>query len=367
MKKRKDKMLANMKFIGNLFLRQLLAVKVIGQVVYDLIGIKETPPEEHMIECVCELLKAIGHTLDDTGKGKELMTAFAHRLLDLKKMQDSKTGKGVFSRRIQFAIQNLLDLRNNNWQMKVMKEQAKTKEEIRSIAVKEERAKAKGSDVMFATQTAGVRPAYIDDVKFMKPKPKTPEPVEKPKLDQAYVRKLLSYYTEENNGEYLEQNWNKSTPSEKEKKQGIEWLLDIGFNDKQKQGVVADVITELVLRKTVTWDILKDGLFRYLDVLEDMRMDVPYADVFFHSLLCKLLVKAGSNFNPVILKPLPTGDGCEFAWSLLVGALKKVKDERGPDAVRKALNISDLSSAACRAKRCQPSELNKNLQEEGIL
>ena len=54
--------LANMKFIGNLFLRQLLAAKVIGQVVHDLIGLKETLPEEHMIECVCELLQAAALT-----------------------------------------------------------------------------------------------------------------------------------------------------------------------------------------------------------------------------------------------------------------------------------------------------------------
>eukprot|EP00438_Fugacium_kawagutii_P015395 Skav225155 [mRNA] locus=scaffold1056:303579:304109:- [translate_table: standard] len=103
MKKRKGKMLANIKFIGNLFLRQLLAVKVIGQavfapvcvkgtmfkrmlhsmfvirfvcqlslgawkVVHDLVGIKEgnALPEEHMIECVCELLQAIGFTLDES-------------------------------------------------------------------------------------------------------------------------------------------------------------------------------------------------------------------------------------------------------------------------------------------------------------
>ena len=70
-------MLANMKFIGNLFLRQLLAVKVIGQVVHDLVGIKEgnALPEEHMIECVCELLQAIGFTLDDSWRillGKSL-------------------------------------------------------------------------------------------------------------------------------------------------------------------------------------------------------------------------------------------------------------------------------------------------------
>ena len=40
---------------------------VAPEVVHDLIGIKqgENPlPEEHMIECVCELLQAIGYTLD---------------------------------------------------------------------------------------------------------------------------------------------------------------------------------------------------------------------------------------------------------------------------------------------------------------
>lgn len=36
------------------------------QVVHDLVGIKQdnSQPEEHMIECVCELLQAIGYTLD---------------------------------------------------------------------------------------------------------------------------------------------------------------------------------------------------------------------------------------------------------------------------------------------------------------
>ena len=41
-------------------------MKSSGQVVHDLVGIKDgnTLPEEHMIECVCELLQAIGFTLD---------------------------------------------------------------------------------------------------------------------------------------------------------------------------------------------------------------------------------------------------------------------------------------------------------------
>ena len=41
---------------------------IASEVVHDLVGIKEgnALPEEHMIECVCELLQAIGFTLDDS-------------------------------------------------------------------------------------------------------------------------------------------------------------------------------------------------------------------------------------------------------------------------------------------------------------
>ena len=40
-KRREDRMLTNMKFIGHLFLRQLLAARAIGQVVHDLVGIRD--------------------------------------------------------------------------------------------------------------------------------------------------------------------------------------------------------------------------------------------------------------------------------------------------------------------------------------
>lgn len=41
--------------------------------VHDLVGIKDggALPEEHMIECVCELLQAIGFTLDVPRKSPE--------------------------------------------------------------------------------------------------------------------------------------------------------------------------------------------------------------------------------------------------------------------------------------------------------
>lgn len=372
MKKRKDKMLANMKFIGHLFLRQLLAVKVIGQVVHDLIGIQERLPEEHMIECVCELLQAIGYTLDSTTHGKLLMSQFSARLVDLKRIAGPE-GETAFSKRIQFQIQDLLDLRANGWVKKLFKEQAKTRDEVRKDAMKEAKSAARGNEVTFNTTTAGVRPSYIDEFKTPKParQQKTPEAPQKPTFDLAYVKRTFQYYSEEKNKDELQQSWEKASPSTKEAKQGIEWLLDIGFNDAQKEDVVAETIVELLMKGTVVkWDILKDALSPYMEGLEDMKMDIPQADIFFHSLLSRLLLTSGRDFNPSFFKVLPlqsdSRNGCQFVWGLLIGALRKVRNF-STDAVRRALDVSELTSALCKAKRCKNNELTQYLKEEDVL
>lgn len=370
MKKRKDKMLANMKFIGNLFLRQLLAVKVIGQVVHDLVGLKETPPEEHMIECVCELLRSIGYTLDGTSHGKVLMSQFSARLQDLKRTHDAN-GRIAFSKRIQFQIQDLLDLRNNGWQEKLFKEQAKTKQEIRQDAVKEAKQVAKGGpEVLFATQTAGMRPAYIDDSKNPKPGRGKPSDSGRAMFDQAYVKKVFQYFAEERNGDGLEADWNKAQPSPKEATQGVTWLLEIGFNDAQKEDRVAETITELVSRRAVNWEILRDALQPQLECLEDMRMDVPHADIFAHSLFSRLLA-LGSRFNPVVLRPLhplcSSPEGCHFAWGIMTGTLRKLRERHGTDAVKKASDMPEVAEFLLKARRCAPHELKRHLQEEGLL
>merc|ERR1719491_1798365 len=98
--------------------------------------------------------------------------------MDLKKAHDPRTGKAFFDKRIQFKIQDLIDLRGNNWQKKLFKEQAKTKDEIRKDAAKEAKSAAKGGqDAMFTTQVAGQRPAYIDDLK--NPTKRVPREVER--------------------------------------------------------------------------------------------------------------------------------------------------------------------------------------------
>eukprot|EP00812_Abedinium_dasypus_P011439 NODE_4997_length_621_cov_158.851590.p2 GENE.NODE_4997_length_621_cov_158.851590~~NODE_4997_length_621_cov_158.851590.p2 ORF type:complete len:125 (+),score=32.23 NODE_4997_length_621_cov_158.851590:3-377(+) len=122
----KDKLHANMLFIGNLFLRKLLAVKVIGQIVTDLLGLREAEnsvPDEHMIEYACQLLEAIGHTLDTHKDTRAMMSQFFGRLAQLKNATNA-SGRPALTKRIVFQIQDLIDMRHNQWVKKVFRDQA---------------------------------------------------------------------------------------------------------------------------------------------------------------------------------------------------------------------------------------------------
>ncbi|KAF4670708.1 hypothetical protein FOL47_001857, partial [Perkinsus chesapeaki] len=104
--KKKERILGNMKFFGHLCLRQLLSVKVIKEVVSQLVfGSNE--PEEHCIECVCILLQNIGSTWDRTERGRSLCTTFLGRLRELKSLN--------YPSRLKFMIQDLIDNRARGW------------------------------------------------------------------------------------------------------------------------------------------------------------------------------------------------------------------------------------------------------------
>jgi len=160
----KARFLANMKLIGHLFLRQLLPTRIIACVIQELMMVESADvPEEHVVECICEVLNAIGYTLEQKPLGKSTITQVCGRMLDLKQRK-TNGGKGIYSKRIQFAIQDILDTRKAGWTRKVFKIAAKTKEEIRHEQERQIRAQAAGKDVSVAeVVVAGQRPAYLDD------------------------------------------------------------------------------------------------------------------------------------------------------------------------------------------------------------
>lgn len=165
-KSTKDRLLANMKLIGHLFLRQMLSPRVIGAVIEELTlchnDCKDRLPESHCVECAVELLLSIGHTLEALPVGKQAIQQVCGRLLDLKQRK-GKDGRGTYCKRIQFAIQDLLDVRAAGWAKKVFGGVAKTKEEIRMEQQRDLLAQARGKEVETGQVIiSGQRPEYIE-------------------------------------------------------------------------------------------------------------------------------------------------------------------------------------------------------------
>merc|ERR1712066_49499 len=93
--------------------------------------------------------------------GKECITQVCGRLMDLKGRK-KKDGKGLFSKRIQFSIQDVLDMRSAGWMKKTFKAVAKTKEEVRLQQEQEEKAQKSGKSVSGADfVVAGARPSHV--------------------------------------------------------------------------------------------------------------------------------------------------------------------------------------------------------------
>ncbi|CAE7558677.1 Eif4g3 [Symbiodinium pilosum] len=156
-KEKKDRMCANMKFIGHLFLRQLLSTKVVGSVICELVCFEDDAalPDEHALECACELLLTAGYTMESLPAGEIALRLACDRLKDLK-TRKMPEGKSAYSKRMQFMIQDVLETRAAGWSKKVFKATAKTKEELRSS-----QDKASGKDAVAEHVVTGKRPVYL--------------------------------------------------------------------------------------------------------------------------------------------------------------------------------------------------------------
>jgi cold shock CspA family protein len=163
--KLKARFLANMRFIGNLFLRQLVSVKLVMAILTDLLHMQDdNAPDEHVIECVCQLLLAIGHTLESMKIGKAFLIQVGARLQELKvatpKMKSS-TSQRIYCKRVQFCIQDVLETRSAGWVKKTFKGLAQTKMEIKQK--QEEDMNAGNQRERADTLIAGARPACLSE------------------------------------------------------------------------------------------------------------------------------------------------------------------------------------------------------------
>jgi len=162
--KRKQRLLNTMRFIGNLFLRKLLQGTIITMIIQDLIGTSrdvDAVPEEYVIECICELLNSIGHTLESMPVGQECLQQVCGRMRDLRTRKGAD-GKAVYRGWIHNKIQDVLETRQAGWVKRSFNPMAKTKEEVRIEQERDLKAQEAGKDKAVAeTVQVGVRPAYL--------------------------------------------------------------------------------------------------------------------------------------------------------------------------------------------------------------
>lgn len=107
---------ANITFVGQLYIHSLLSPSIMFQIMQQVLKtgeLKATPPQEVDIEVLNALLETVGKSLDREPHKDKLDLHFER----LKQLQ----ANGAYGMRIKFKIMNLLDLRSNQWEPRVMR------------------------------------------------------------------------------------------------------------------------------------------------------------------------------------------------------------------------------------------------------
>lgn len=148
----KKQMLGNIKFIGQLYKKNLLKEKIMRFCIATLLhletkdvksklpvyfdtGNDQMDEEDH--EAICNMFTTIGKTIDKQATAGFMKVCFEK----INKLSNSK----ALPARSRFMYKDLLDLRSNNWVPRRKEEKAKTIAEIRKDVEREERQQAQES------------------------------------------------------------------------------------------------------------------------------------------------------------------------------------------------------------------------------
>jgi len=110
-----SKLAACVTFIGRLYVRKLVAARVVAQVVAEVIGVSERQPHPACIRCICELLPLIGHFMEDSKPGTALMGQFVTRLSNLVALRNAGTNLPIYEQQIRDILDDLKHVRSRMW------------------------------------------------------------------------------------------------------------------------------------------------------------------------------------------------------------------------------------------------------------
>ncbi|TRM69078.1 armadillo-type protein [Schizophyllum amplum] len=144
--KAKRQGLGLIRFIGELFKLQMLTERIMHQCVQKLLGNVENPEEEE-IESLAKLLTTVGELLD-TPRAHAHMDVYFARMKEL-------TKKPSVNSRMQFMLQDLVELRERGWRGRTASAGPATIAQIHELAAKEKAAQEKETMHRQSTMSRG--------------------------------------------------------------------------------------------------------------------------------------------------------------------------------------------------------------------
>ena len=117
----KQRMLGNIRFIGELFKKDMLTERIMHECIRKLLGDIENPDEED-VEALCKLMTTIGEQLDHP-KARKHMIAYFQRIETLSENRN-------ISSRVRFMLKDVIELRMDNWKHRRVVEGPKKIEEV---------------------------------------------------------------------------------------------------------------------------------------------------------------------------------------------------------------------------------------------
>ena len=147
----KKQVLGNIRFIGELFKKEMLKPKIMRFCIQAILRIDESDDgnliyknedmDEEDHEALCKLFHTIGNTVDQ-GKTRPYIDIY------FKKIEELSSDKKNLSSRSRFMYKDLIDLRRNRWVARREEETAKTLDEIKRDFERDERLAQQQSQQM---------------------------------------------------------------------------------------------------------------------------------------------------------------------------------------------------------------------------
>lgn len=127
-KRVKVRTMGNIKLIGELFKKKMIAEKILHACVTDLLGAPKSDPPEENVEALCNLLVTVGKEMDESPKlPQQMMEMYFARLLALSENE-------ALDSRVRFLCRDVIELRRAEWVPRVKKLEAMTLSEIHAEA-----------------------------------------------------------------------------------------------------------------------------------------------------------------------------------------------------------------------------------------